>query len=53
MTEMVPDLFLAPRMPYDEFHAGPNLSGPKYLGDQISWRPKKSGTQMRSEAFQL
>ena len=30
------------------FMQGPNFLGSKFLGDQISWGPKKSGAQMRT-----
>ena len=47
------------KMLYNDFHArinflgaqtsrGPNFLGPKFIGDQISWGPKKSGAQMSS-----
>ena len=33
---------------YSIFMQGPTFLGPKFLRDQISWGPKKSGAQMRS-----
>jgi hypothetical protein len=32
----------------DQTSRGPNFLGPKFLGDQISWWPKKSGAKMES-----
>ena len=50
ISEMVPDLVWAPdffgsqmKMLYNDFQAEN-----KFLGDQISQQPKKSGVQMRS-----
>ena len=39
----------------DQAYWGPNFNfwRPKFLGDQISWGPKKSGARMRSGPIQL